>query len=80
MKTRMKKDLLQGLIAYPAPVFGGRRIKGNLKRNSKFYQTLSQGKQADRLSRRLAANLEPPKVTAGKRQAVWWDLRRNKNI
>jgi len=76
----MKKDLLQGLVAYPAPVFGGRRTKSGLKTSSKFYQTLDQIKQPNRLSRRRPLEPEPEIIKSRQAEAGWQGLRRRRNI
>jgi hypothetical protein len=79
MKHRMKKDLLQGLRSYPAPVY---RAPDELSRGrqGKFYQSIDQVIPADRLRRPLAAGLEPRAVTMNKRAKAWKSLRKGKNI
>lgn len=83
MKTRMKKDLIQGLLTYPAPVSKGGTKTINKKKsvNGKFFQMISpQGVITGRLSRRKLNQIEPVIIKPDNREVIWLNLRKNKNI
>jgi len=80
MKTRMKKDLLQGLLTYPAPVYSGTSSKQRQKNNQKFFQFITAPVKVNRLSRRKTMTPPPQIIRPNKRAAIWQDLRKDKNI
>lgn len=83
MKARMKKDLIQGLLTYPAPVSRGITKKINKKKsvNGKFFQMISpQASITRRLSRRKLNPVEPVIIKPDNREIIWKNLRKDKNI
>jgi len=52
MKAKMKKDLIQGLLTYPAPVSGGRRNSRVAVGQRRFFQIIPVSNSRNRLSRR----------------------------
>lgn len=78
MKQPMRRDTLQGLLRYPAPVYGRGREQGSRKKNQKFFQFVDTPKSSSRLSRRAA--LAPIGKTRPERDFNWQRLRKTKNL
>jgi hypothetical protein len=82
MKTRMKRDLLQGMMNYPAPASGPQsmRIVDIRVKNRKFFQKIApQAKSLARL-RRGVTIIQPQISKPENRDATWRKLRKTKNI
>ena len=83
MKTRMKSDLLQGLLAYPVPVNNApdRKIRDIKPVGVKFFQRIKdQASKPSRISRRKVTMIEPRIIRPDAQESLWQNLRREKNI
>jgi hypothetical protein len=75
----MKRDLLQGLLTYPASIHDRSKSKSPAK-NRKFFQMVTTKPAASRLSRRKSITPVPRIIQPDRREAIWRNLRKDKNV
>jgi hypothetical protein len=83
MKPRIKKDLLQGLLAYPMPIkqYKSKKIAVKQVNSRVFFQAISSSATtSSRISRRSKQKLNGPRLDMTNKEDVWLNLRKAKNI